>query len=84
LALVIDTRASSNLAIKHKNRTTIYLPLSSFQQYDAVVLAPPLRNFHTLQFKNPGSRSGVPNLSLTMYPFSIPKDEHVSLQHFNR
>jgi len=26
----------------------------------------------------------VPNLSLTMYPFSIPTDEHVSLQHFNR
>jgi len=26
----------------------------------------------------------VPNLSLTMYPFSIPTDEHVPLQHFNR
>jgi len=30
------------------------------------------------------SKSGVPNLSLTMYPFSIPKDEHLPLQHFNR
>jgi len=28
--------------------------------------------------------AGVPNLSLTMYPFSIPTDEHVTLQHFNR
>jgi len=28
--------------------------------------------------------SGVPNLSLTMYPFSIPTDEHVPLQHFKR
>jgi len=28
--------------------------------------------------------SGVPNLSLTMYPFSIPTDEYVPLQHFNR
>jgi len=30
------------------------------------------------------SRPGVPNLSFTMYPFSIPTDEHVPLQHFNR
>ena len=28
--------------------------------------------------------AGVPNLSLTMYPFSIPKNEHVPLQHFDR
>jgi len=26
----------------------------------------------------------VPNLSLTMYRFSIPTDEHAPLQHFNR
>jgi len=26
--------------------------------------------------------AGVPNLSLTMYPFSIPTDEHIPLQHF--
>jgi len=25
-------------------------------------------------------RTGVPNLSLTMYPFSIPTDEHVPLK----
>jgi len=30
------------------------------------------------------SRTGVPNLSLTMYPFCIPADEHVPLQHLNR
>jgi len=29
-------------------------------------------------------RAGVPNLFLTMYPFSIPTNEHVPLQHFNR
>jgi len=33
---------------------------------------------------NATTRTGVPNLSLTMYPFSIPTDEHVPLQHFNR
>jgi len=27
---------------------------------------------------------GVPNLFLTMYPFSIPTNEHVPLKHFNR
>jgi len=27
---------------------------------------------------------GVPNLSLAMYPISIPTDEHVPLQCFNR
>jgi len=27
---------------------------------------------------------GVPNLSLTMYPFSIPTDENAPLQHFDR
>jgi len=27
-------------------------------------------------------RTGVPNLSLAMYPFSIPKEEYVPLQHF--
>jgi len=27
--------------------------------------------------------AGVPNLSLTMYPFSIPTDDHVPLQHFD-
>ena len=30
------------------------------------------------------TRAGVPNLFLTMYPFSIPTNEHVPLQHFNR
>jgi len=30
------------------------------------------------------SSSGVPNLFLTMHPFSIPTNEHVPLQHFNR
>jgi len=30
------------------------------------------------------SRAGVPNLSLNMYPFSIPTDKHVPPQHFNR
>jgi len=34
----------------------------------------------TLCFEN--LRTGVPNLSLTMYPFSIPTDEHVPLQYF--
>jgi len=29
-------------------------------------------------------RAGVPNLSLTMYPFSILRGEHVPLQHFNK
>ena len=29
-------------------------------------------------------KQGVPNLSLTMYPFSIPTDEHVPIQHLNR
>ena len=33
----------------------------------------------------PGScKAGVPNLFLTMYPFSILTNEHVSLQLFNR
>jgi len=27
-------------------------------------------------------RAGVPNLSATTYPFGIPTDEHVPLQHF--
>jgi len=26
----------------------------------------------------------VPNLLFAMYPFSIPTDEHVPLQHFHR
>jgi len=26
---------------------------------------------------------GIPNLSLTMYPFSIPTDEHVPLNSFD-
>jgi len=30
------------------------------------------------------SKPGVPNLSLTMYPFSIPTDKYVPLQHFTR
>jgi len=30
------------------------------------------------------ARAGVPNISLTMYPFNIPTDEHVPLQHFER
>jgi len=29
------------------------------------------------------ARTGVPNLSPTMYPLSIPTDEVVPLQHFN-
>jgi len=29
-------------------------------------------------------RPGVPNLLFIMYPFSIPTDEHVPLQHFKR
>jgi len=33
-------------------------------------------NLHLSRF-----RTGVPNLSLTMYPFSIPTDKHVPLQH---
>jgi len=38
---------------------------------------------------NPGGaiappKTGVPNHSLTMYPFSIPTDEYVPLQHFTR
>jgi len=28
--------------------------------------------------------SRAPNFPLTMYPFSIPADEHVPLQYFNR
>jgi len=32
LALVIDTRSSPNLNNKHKNRTTVYLPLSCLMQ----------------------------------------------------
>jgi len=28
------------------------------------------------------ARSGVPNLSLTMYPFSIPTGKYVPLQHW--
>jgi len=28
--------------------------------------------------------TGVPNLSLTMYPFSIPTGGHVPLQNFER
>jgi len=31
-----------------------------------------------------GHKAGVPNLFMTMYPFSIPTDEHVPLQHFDR
>jgi len=30
------------------------------------------------------SSTVVPNLFLTIYPFSIPTNEHVPLQHFNR
>jgi len=29
------------------------------------------------------SETGVPNLFLTMYPFSFPTNEHVPLEHFN-
>jgi len=29
------------------------------------------------------SNAGGPNLSVTMYPFNIPRGEHVPLQHFN-
>jgi len=29
-------------------------------------------------------KTGIPNLSLITYPFSIPRDEHVPLQYFNR
>ena len=28
--------------------------------------------------------AGVPNISLTMYPFNIPTDEHATLQHCER
>jgi len=31
-----------------------------------------------------GASAGVPNLSLTLYPFSIPTDEHAPFQHFDR
>jgi len=37
-----------------KIRTTINLRLYSFQQYVAVIPAPPLRTFHDPQFNNPG------------------------------
>jgi len=30
------------------------------------------------------ARAEVLNLSLTVYPFSIPTDDHEPLQHFNR
>jgi len=33
---------------------------------------------------NYASSTGAPNLSLTMFPFSIPTDERVSLQNFDR
>ena len=36
------------------------------------------------RFGNYASSTEVPKLSPTMYPFSIPSDEHVPLQHFNR
>jgi len=29
-------------------------------------------------------KTGIPNLSLITYPFSIPRDEHAPLQYFNR
>ena len=28
--------------------------------------------------------TGVPNFSLTLYPFNFPRDEHVPLQYFNK
>jgi len=30
------------------------------------------------------TRAGVPNLSLTTYPYSISTDKHVPLQNFER
>jgi len=38
----------------------------------------------TKQFSLKKVRTGVPNLSLTMYPFSILRDEHVPLQRVDR
>ena len=48
---------------------------------------PPARRINpaeNLVIFNHWSRSGVPNLSLTTYPFSIPTNEYVPLQHFDR
>jgi len=44
------------------------------------------RHFFYSEAKNSESltSTGVPNLSLTMHPFSFLTNEHVPLQHFNR
>jgi len=39
-----------------------------------------IRDFATLNLAGCFSKTGVPNLSLTMYPFSILTDVHVSLK----
>jgi len=36
------------------------------------------------QQKQPTCTAGVPNLSLTMYPFSIPTEAYVPFQHFEK
>jgi len=53
------------------------------QQYANCVIAASV-NVGWLRCSTSGVRPGVPNLFLTMYPFSISAGEHVSLQHFNR
>jgi len=61
LALVIDSRVSPNLTIKHrkKRNNNLFVIILPFQQYVAVILAPPLRIFHApqevrSQLKDPG------------------------------
>jgi len=43
-----------------------------------------IRVTRTAQAKKSSSKPGVPNLSLTMYPFSISTNNNVPLQHVDR
>ena len=72
LRLLVDTKSKIPL-LNHQNR--IETTVSAHTRK---------RQHKRLRIASVSSNIGVPNLSLTMYPFSILTDEHVSLQHFNR
>jgi len=63
-------------------RTDVLAALDSFLMVNSLLAFPwYFTSFCDLHLQ---SITGVPNLFLTMYPFSIPTNEHVPLQHFNR
>ena len=66
LALVIGTRASPNITIKHKKTELFIRHYTAFQEYAADILAPPLRTFHAPQFKLKFSKDARQRKEITL------------------